>query len=184
MKVKNVLALAAANLGREELVAEIDNCVVNPAGELLSLLRCYNLVENEIALDYFPLKHEEVINVQDGKLPFEDLSYAPVEILSVRVGGKPLDFEIRPAYLQLERSMTGNVTVGYTYSPAEKGWNGECELGGKISARLLSLGVCNEFCLSNGQFGEAATWEKKYREALRAASGNRRRLSVRSRRWV
>ena len=185
MTVKNILSLAAANLGREDLVAAVYDCAEEPCGEVASLLRCYNLVENEIALDYFPLKTEDSLTLAGSVIPYSRLQHAPVTILAVKdQDGVAEHFEVRPARILLKGGKNRQLTVVYTYSPAEKRFTDECELGGNISARLLSFGVCCEFCLTNGQFSEAAAWEKKYREALRAANSKRRPLSVRSRRWV
>lgn len=183
MKVLDVISLAAENLGREDLAAQVNNCAAGPAGELSSLLRCYNLVENEVALDYFPLKQEETLAAGEGKVSFKDFSFSPVEVLWVKCGEAPVPFELRPDGLLVPKNAT-QVRILYTYSPKEKEWGDDCELGGKVSARLLSFGVCCEYCLTNGQYGEAAMWEKKYREALRAANMLRKKLSVRSRRWV
>ncbi len=183
MKVRNVISLAAGNLGREDLVAQIEACAAEPFGELYSLLRCYNLVENEVALDYFPLIFEEEFNA-DGALLYKDFTYAPVEILSVKgESGSPLSCKTLPAKLVLPQNAK-RVRISYTYSPKEKEWGDDVEAALQVSERLLSLGVCSEFCLTNGQYGEAATWEKKFREALRAAGVRHRKLSVRSRRWA
>ncbi len=62
MKVKEVIALAAENLGREDLSSELETLDGAPEGELKSLLRCYNLVENEVALDYFPDRKSTRLN--------------------------------------------------------------------------------------------------------------------------
>lgn len=187
MEVKCVLSLAAANLGREDLVAAVNDCAGEPFGEVASLLRCYNLVENEVALDYFPLKREERVCVRGGVVPFSRLSLSPVQIISVKDElNTPLSFELRPARILIPDAPGGEkrVNVLYTYSPKAKRFRERSEFGGKISARLLSYGVACEFCLTNGQFAEAAVWEKRFRDALRAANVLRRPLSVRSRRWV
>ncbi len=184
MKVRNVLALAAANLGREDLIAMVNDCAGAPSGELSSLLRCYNLVENEIALDYFPLRWEEILPISCGEIPYEAFAYAPVEVLSAEEDGRRLGFALSASALRVEGARTDRVKVRYLYSPAEKGWEDDCAFPEKISARLLSFGVCSEYCLTNGKFGEAAMWEKKFREALRAANVLRKKLSVRSRRWA
>lgn len=183
MKIKDVLALAAADLGREDLVALVNDCAGSPSGELSSLLRCYHLVENEIALDYFPLYKEESLPVTDGAIPYRDFAFAPVEVERVTAEGRELCFEPLSDRLRVEGTAL-RARVRYRYSPAEKAWTDDSEFSGKISARLLSFGVASEFCLSAGQFGEAATWEKKYREALKAAHIVRKRLVVRSRRWA
>ncbi len=188
MKVRNVISLAAANLGREDLVAKAEDCAAGPAGELATLLRCYNLVENEVALDYFPLKTEETFGAEqrgsEGELPYSAFSFAPVEILSVKgESGIPLSFESRPTALLLPKNAT-RVAVSYHYSPKEKEWGDDAEAALQVSARLLAAGVCCEYCLIGGQYGEAATWEKKFREALRAANVAHKKLTVRSRRWA
>lgn len=182
MKVRDVMALAAANLGREDLVALVNGCG-GEAEELSALLRCYNLIENEVALDYFPLQGQDDVGIIDGTVSYASLSHAPVTILSVTAGGRALAFEALPAQLCVASPRCGRATVRYTYSPAEKEIGDDCEFSAKISARLLSFGIACEFCLSRGQFSEAATWEKKYRDALLAANICRKRLSVRSRRW-
>lgn len=183
MKVRDVMALAAANLGREDLVALVCGCSGEPEGDLAALLRCYNLVENEIALDYFPLKQRDAVKISDGKLSYSELSRAPVTILSVTDGLRELPFEALPTGLSVNAPGSFRGEILYTYSPAEKEIDGDCEFSEKISARLLSLGVACEFCLSHGLFAEAAVWEKKYRDALKAADICRKKLSVRPRRW-
>ncbi len=188
MKVRNVISLAAANLGREDLVARVEDCAAEPFGELASLLRCYNLVENEVALDYFPLKTEENFAAEQfasaGVLPYREFSFAPVEILSVKgESGLPLSYTGSPAELLFPKNAR-RLHISYTYSPKEKEWGDDVEVSAQVSARLLSYGVCCEFCLANGQYGEAATWEKKFRDALRAANVRHKKLTVRSRRWI
>lgn len=185
MKVKDILALAASDLGREDLVALVYDCAEAPAGELASLLRCYQLVENEIALDYFPLLREETLRAEGDTVPYSAFSLAPVEIRRVTdVRGVPVSYEVCAEGILLRAPHPSAVKTLFSYSPAEKGWNDESEYSGKISARLLSFGVACEFCLSSGQYAEAAAWEKKYREALRAANVIRKKLAIRSRRWA
>ena len=132
MKVRNVISLAAASMGREDLVAMAENCAAEPAGELASLLRCYNLVENEVALDYFPLKRRERFSVC-GVLPFSEFSSAPVEILEVkREDGGPLSYDLRPDALAIAGG-TGEISVLYTYVPKEKEWGDDAETAAQIS---------------------------------------------------
>lgn len=184
MKVKDILALAAANLGRDDLEAAVFDLSGEPQGELAELLRCYNLVENEIALDYFPLRAEESFEPTDGAVLYAQFSYAPVGVTKVVGARGDVPFELLPACLRLTGAAEGRVTVRYTYSPAQKEWNDDSEFSGKISARLMSFGVAGEFCLSHGQYQEAAMWDKKYRDALKAANVLRKKLAIRSRRWV
>lgn len=183
MLVKDVVLLASENLGREDLSAQITALSGSPEGEIASLVRCYNLVENEVALDYFPLKAEETLSVSDGKVAYSAFAHAPVDVLRVTDGDRELPFEVLSDSLRLKDSAT-RVCVTYAYAPAEKKIGDECAFSGRVSARLLSFGVTCEFLLTSARYQEAATWEKRYREALRAAGVLRRRLCIRSRRWV
>lgn len=183
MKVKEVIALAAANLGREDLAQAVDT-YTQPTGELLSLLRCYNLVENEVALDYFPLRKEEVLAVADGCISYRAFSSAPVDIIKITCGGEEgIAFELFPDHLKIAGEYA-QVRVLYAYAPDEKQWSDDGAFTDRISARLLSYGVTCEFCLSRGQFTEASIWQKRYQDALRAASMTARKRAIRSRRWV
>ncbi len=184
MKVREIAALAAENIGREDLAEALMELTGEPTGELKALLRCYNLVENEVAIDYFPPKREESVLPEEGKIPFASLSRYPVEICRVRSGdGKDVDFELRPTSLVISEG-TGAVTITYAYSPENKTFADECEFQGKVSARLLSFGVAGEFCLTAARYSEAAIWQKRFQDALRAADYHKRRIRVRTRRWV
>jgi len=183
VKIREVLSLAAENLGREDLKAEIDDLAGDPEGELKSLLRCYRLVENEIALDYFPLKCTETVTLQNGAVEYAVFRHSPVRILRVTAAGRDVPFCTDALSLSVETDIP-SVTVHYCYVPDAGEWTGDVPFGGAVSARLLSFGIACEFCLGAGQYSDAAMWEKRYREALQAANIVRRKLGMRSRRWV
>lgn len=184
MTVKEVVALAAANLGDSALAAEIEALSGEPTGEVSSLVRCYNLVENEVALDYFPLRREETLKIKGGKLAYTAFANPPVDILRVTDKyGSSLAFRAYPDYLALPDT-SDMVVVKYAYAPSNKKISDESTFSGRVSARLLAYGVCMEYCLSQEKFEEALMWESRYRAALRAADVTRRPLKVRARRWA
>lgn len=180
MTVQEVIALAADNMGRKDLKELIVNSPA--AAETTALVRCYNLVENEIALDYFPLRAEEDFTPEEGKIEYARFSHAPVNVTKVTRGGAPVKFGLFPAYLSVAQA--GRVTVSYSYSPVPKRLLENSEFTEKISARLMSFGVACEYCLTCGKYQEAAMWEGRFRDALRAAGILRRTLAIRSRRWA
>lgn len=185
MKVKEVMALAAANLGRDDLIAAIDDLRGDPSGELQTLLRCYNLVENELALDYLPLKYEDTVELVAGKAPYSAFSFAPVAVTNVISNGRDAAFAVRPdCVVPQVDGCEKTVQVRYCYSPAEKGVEEDGSFSGRVSARLLSYGVACEFCLTQGKFDEAKLWEGRFQDAIRAANIVRRKLKMRVRRWV
>lgn len=182
MLVKDVVALAAETLGLEGVAGKLEEA--EPSGEVRSLLRCYNLIENEVALDFFPLKAAETFVPEDEAVSYRRFSHAPVNILKVTDGeGRPVAFSVLPTVLSVP-GCKGSVHVTYSYSPEAKALADETAFADNISARLLAFGVASEYCLTNRKYSEGAMWGRRYRDALRAAGILRRTLSVRSRRWI
>lgn len=186
MRVKEIIALAAQNLGRGDLKEALEAEEVDAAldEEISLLLHCYNFVENEIALEYFPLKAEESFVCDGGKLPYTLFAHAPVNVHKAEGGaGNNLNFKVYPAYLLLPEG-TGTVKVRYSYAPERKTLNDDSAFSERVSPRLMSFGIASEFLLSLARYSESDMWQRRYQEALRAAGILRRRLSVRARRWV
>ncbi len=175
--VKEVVEAAA------RLVGSTANLEDESSEEVLLLVRCFNFVENEVALDYFPLKRTEEVAVSD-KMEYAALSSAPVHILRVTDPyGCALAFEAFPAYLDL-KGYAGSANVTYAYAPAAKRLGENSDFAGAVSARLLAYGTATEYLLACGRLAEATVYDEKYREAIRAAGQTRRPLAMRSRRWI
>ena len=191
MTVKEVITLAAGCLSRDDLISALDKSEEELSEdeklELDALLRAYNFVENEVALDYCPLKREETIEVKENKIYYTELAQVPVNIRKVVGGGYLQRFAAYPAYILMSDGWLGRVSVVYDCIPSTKNsFDEESEFSREtgISARLLAYGVAAQYCLVNGESGRAALWDKKFRDSLRAKNLLRRTVSVRSRRWV
>ncbi len=184
MLVKEILALAAFEAGRTEVADDIVDEEPTMDDQIDLLLRSYNLVENEIAFDYFPLIARERVTPTKNGVLFMQLAHAPVDVHAVKdEWGKDVRFEILPTRLVLPEG-TGEVEVTYAYAPENKGLDDEPSFSGRISGRLLALGTASEYCLVRGLYEEAAMFETRFRDALRAAGILRRKLSIPSRRWL
>lgn len=184
MKVNLIMAMAAELCGRKDLSEYLTGKSAENLGEAErdteSLLRCYNLTENEIALDYLPLCKTETL-VSDGKILYSAFERSPLEIESVRKsdGGK-LPFRIAEDGVCVQ---SGEVSVTYTYRPSVKAREDEAELDRKGDARLMALGTACEFSLMNGMFDAASLLDKRYRDALACACRDRSgRMKMRS--WI
>ncbi len=177
--VQDVIQTAARLIGLGELVTEPE-----ASSEALLFVRCFNLIENEIALDYFPLKRTETIEPADGKILYTAFSETPVFIVGAEdAAGRKIPFEAFPAYLDV-KGHAGPVSVHYAYAPKTKTPKDNTDFSGRISCRLLAYGTAAEYLLACGKFAEAAAFDKKYRDALAAAGDPRRKLSIRGRRWA
>ncbi len=191
MLVKEILSQAAFLLGKEELSRYLQG----QAGETLTeeqekafqsetdaLLRCYNIVENEIALDYLPLTAEETVVCSTGALPYTSFMRSPVSILSITDEyGNKLPFTVFPEYVRLR---AGTAVATYSYSPESKRISDYSDYSARVGERTFAYGVACEYCLVSGLYEEALVWDKKYKDALLCAQNASRPRVIRSRRWV
>lgn len=184
MKVKDIIIMTAAELGLLESVqAHLDggeNSVGARAAELL--LTCFNLVENELALDYLPLLAEDELTSATGAVEYSALEYPVVKVLSVEnEWGDSVKFKLFPTYL---KTQAGKVKITYTYTPKEKGMDEASDYMTQVSKRLFVYGMAAEYLLATGQFEEAAAWDRKYKEGIEAAYRVLPCKRIRSRRWA
>lgn len=182
MTVKECVELAAVQLGIAEEVNEYfaGSRVGMEKAELL--LTCFNLVENELALDYLPLVAEEEISSDTGVVEFSALSRDAVRVTGVTDRwGNSVAYQLFPAYL---KTQPGKVKITYTYTPEQKTMEDESDYVTLASVRLFSYGMAAEYALAKGLFEDAAVWDKKYKEAIEAAYRIRPCKRIQSRRWV
>ena len=72
MKVLDIIVAAATELGIAEEVNEyLYGGAENAKADAENLLRCFHLVENELALDYLPLHAEEEVYSSTGAIAFD-----------------------------------------------------------------------------------------------------------------
>ena len=181
MTVKECIELTAIQLGiAEEIKAYLNGESEDGKKNCELLLACFNLVENELALDYLPLVAEDEIETPTGRVEYSALKYSPVRVTKVTdEWEQSIPFQIFPSYI---KTQVGKVRVHYTYTPEKKTLDGESDFSS--SARLFSYGMASEYCLATGLFEESAVWDKKYKEGIESAYRVRKCARIRSRRWV
>ena len=183
ISVKEVMKTAAELIGADGLAKSVEEGG-SSSEELSLLLKCFNLVENEVALDYFPLKKQERFTPSAGKISYTKFAEAPVRILKLTgSSGNSLAFELFFDRIDC-KGYSREVEITYAFAPRVKALTDNSDFAGKISVRLLAFGVAAEYLLATNRYAEAAAFEKKYREALLAAANERRKLSIRARRWA
>ena len=181
MTVREVVMLAAEELRiATETTEYFNGSSTKGQAKAEMLMTCYNLVENELALDYFTLTQEESVT-STGKVLFSALKCSPVRILEVTdAQGNRLEYALYPSYITVRK---GAVHIRYVYTPNKKTIDDECDFIGKVSARLMAFGIAAEYCMAMGAFEEASLWDKKYKDAIeeiREPKGGRIAL----RRWA
>lgn len=184
MLVKECMELAAVKLGIEEPLKNyfysLGSSEDVKKAELL--LTCFNIVENELALDYFPLLAEDTVLSQGGVIAFSELEKSAVRIIKVTdEWGNTVPFQLFPRYL---KTQPGKVCITYSFAPDKKTETDECDFDSSVSMRLIADGMAAEYSLSMGLFEDAAVWDKKYKEGIRAGYRLQKCERIQSRRWV
>lgn len=184
MTVKEVILTAATELGFKDDVENYFDGQVSDLNKRKSelLLDCFNLVENEVALDYLPLYAEDELYSETGVVEYAAMERSVVRVLRVTdEWGNPVRFTVFPEYI---KAQPGKLKVAYTYAPSKKTMDGESDFRVQVSARLLAYGVAAEYALATGLYEESAVWDKKYKDAITAAYKARPSRKLRSRRWA
>ena len=183
MEVKKIVYSAAKILGMsEEVRLYFEESITDNQREAEMLLQCFNIVQQDLALDYFPLTAEDTLFSFSGRLEFSNMTHSPVRILGLKDGnGKELEYSLFPTYLQAQ---IGPLTVTYTYTPEDKGINEQCECGTLASELMFLYGTLAQYTLVQGLFEEAVVWDKKYKKAIEDAYSMQTSKRLKSRRWV
>lgn len=183
MKIKDIIIAAAAEAGRtdvaEFLTAGIGSDVAALERETEALVRCYNLVEAELALEYLPLYVRERVAVTDGAVRYSDLAKRVIEIKQVTRGGASVRWSVGTECVFTEN---GEVEIVYSYMPVKKSLLDDCSYGAR-EERALVLGVVSEYQLVCGQYDSAVVWDRRYKDTL-AALCRSRGGRLKMRRWV
>ena len=185
ISVKATVRATAQTLGiAERIEPYLTGDEIGGEGEriVLLLVKCFNRVENELALDYLPLLAEDEVISSTGAVAYKDLSYPAVRVLCVEdEKGDSAQYTLFPDRLETQM---GKVKIIYSYTPEEKGVEGESDYQTAVSERLFVYGMAAEYLLAEGELQAASVWDKKYKEAIAAAYRIRPVKRLRSRRWV
>lgn len=183
MTVKQILLAAATELNiLDEVEGYLSGTSTDGESQAKALLRCFNLVENEVALDYLPLLAEDEIETGTGVIYYATLLREAARVVGVwDEWGNAVPFTLFPDYL---KTQPNKVRVRYTYLPKEKSFKDRSDFTLQASVRLFAYGVAAEYALASGLFEEAAVWEKKYKDAIKAAYCAKPSRCIRSRRWA
>lgn len=182
MDVTEVLDTAVGYLGLEDLCFSKNCAAALSDSRALKLLRAINLVNSEVASEYFPLLKEETVESTDGIIEYIAFSERVLDVVTVKSqDGCCVRYKLFPSYLKTKEG--GSYTVTYQYLPPKLEFSSLLPYDVKISPRLIALGVSSEYCLLSGMYEEGVMFDKKYREALRMALLTKGERTVKARGW-
>lgn len=160
MKAREIIQLSAELLGIELTEENTD-----------LLLHCYNLVENELAMDYIPLRAVDKVFIAENKIKYADLKNKPYRILDIQSvlehQNEEIKYKLFPEYIELAKNYNGHcLYIRYNYIPKEKGVQDNCDYGLMLKD-TLKYGICSEYCLMQGDYEQGAVWGNKYKNAVK-----------------
>jgi hypothetical protein len=157
MTVRKVIEESAELLGIELTEENIENW-----------LNAYNNVENELALDYFPLRAVEKVLIQDNKIKYADFHRKAWRIMGVHdCENHELKYKLYPTYMAFAKKENGkHCFVRYCYVPKEKSIDGISEFDEGMFKDILKYGVCAEYYLLQDDYEQASLWDEKYKKSI------------------
>ena len=183
LTVQEIALAAATQLGIEGKVREYF-LGVNTEGEeeAKTLVRCFNLIESELALDYLPLYAEEELESKTGAVYYDEFDKPIVRVVKITdEWDNDVKFKLYPEYV---KTQGGKLKITYTYAPTEKTKDDATDYAAQVTLRLFTFGVLAEYALAHGRFEEAAIWDKKYKDSIAAAYRSNPSVKLRARRWA
>ena len=169
MKIKDIVKITATSLGREDVYNYLNSSETTANQEVALavdlLVRLTNLVISELSSTYIPVVKIEPINAKNGKVYYAELSERALKIKRVLDSiGNSVEFTVDVEYFTVK----GNAKqVEYEYLPSNYGLEEEIGYTEKdLPIRVLSYGVCAEYCICEGQFNQAVMWHKRYADGV------------------
>ena len=186
MSIKEIIKITATVIGREDVVEYLEGKVQTPSQEVVDtvevMVRLANLVINELACSFIPMKKVEKVVVKDGKVYYKDLSYNPLVILNAYDKNEnELSFLVKNTHVELD-----SYTAEIEYSFVPPNYTLDQEIGYQekdISARVLAYGLCAEYAITQGCFKDAVMWHKRYEDSVYQACAPKN-STIKERRWA
>ncbi|MBR2870061.1 MAG: hypothetical protein IKB98_01575, partial [Clostridia bacterium] len=165
MTVKEIIEKSAELLGVELTEGNTENFV-----------RCYNFIENELAMDYFPLRTVDKVLIKDNKIKYDDLQRQAWRIMGVYdCNNKELKYKLYPKYIGFWEKENGKqFLVVYCYMPQEKTIDGISEFDNGMFEKVFKYGVCGEYCLMQGDYETASAFNEKYKKSIQEIYANKK----------
>ncbi len=188
MTYKDCIKVASLYLDESNLYDYINGvttmCDEDTQRKIRYLCSCIDVIVNEIACEYFPIKKTEKVTAKNKRIEYETLSEYVVDVRYVKRNGRKVNYDLYTMAIGVDED--GEYEVCYEYTP--KSYAGDLEqkidLYGRITARIVGLGATAEYCLAFDRFDEAVTYDKMFKDALIGVEKSRGKMYVKKRRWA
>ena len=185
MKVKDVVIYTSLFIGEKELASKLeDNSSLTQREQerVDTLVRCFNLVNQEIASDYLPFLYTEKIDVNNSILNFSELEKTIINVYELK-GSFNINVHYKeyPSYLEIHGHAK---KIVYSYLPEDAELNDDIEFFNGLTARVYAYGMASEYLLCDGLSEDAEIWEERFKESLFVLARKRSEVRLPRRRWL
>ncbi len=177
---------ANTNTGTDTVTGSADSDTTDSEeviSKIVKLLKCLNLVYQDLTRDYLPLETVEEITFTDGKFEYKNLSLVIRDIIKIEdIYGFGHSFKCFPTFVQADVT---KAKITYTYEPEDLVLFDEINaFAGKLSERILAYGVAMEYFFLSSLSDEAVVWENRYISSLENALRKKSNIIMPKRRWI
>lgn len=153
--------------------------------EIDLLLRCANLVLNEISCAYYPLKTTQKVQAKGRYINYCDLEKPLVDTYSIKSSaGENLRFSEYYDRIYVYGESDSEFEIEYSYPCPQMQLGDEIPYESqRVSERILAYGTVCEYYVASGMSAEASVWQKRYYNALEQSKSKREKV-VKARRWA
>lgn len=154
-----------------------------PSPKLDKLIRCTNMIYQELTEEYAQLKDEQEIEFVDFKANFSAFPQLVKDIISIYKDGVKQDFTVYPNYVCCSLK-NGKAMVRYCYHPKDLGQQDQVILPPKFTANVLAIGASSEYFYRSGLIDEAAFYKNRYDTSIINLTRHQKSLDLKVRRFL
>lgn len=169
MTVKDIIYITATIIGREDLISYFEGKTEKPKDCTIEtidvMVRLCNLVVNELACSFVPLKKKQKLKASNGKIYYTSLEFSPLSIIKATssTGSNSL-IRVDSEYVVVKDDF---VILEYSYFPKQLSLESDVGyLESDVPARVLAYGLASEYAISQGCFKDAVMWHKRYADSI------------------
>lgn len=182
MLVKDIIKLACEFMDKAELAEKMEVSQLDEDETKLinELLRCFNLIREEISTEILPIVKVDKLKTQNLKIDFSDFSFEPVCIMAVKDSyGRNVRHRV------LENSLiafASEVEVWYSIKPEILQITDD--FSSTLPERVFAYGIVREYYIKKALYKDAEVWEERFKNSIEMLSPKKAGRIILRRRWL
>ncbi len=181
MTINNIIKLSCNFVNLPELEALVGTTNANEiqTAQLNKLLKCLNLVNEEICSEYFPILKTVPIFTYDGDYYFSSLEEPASAVIYLRdKRGNNIPYKLSNDHISFD-GQEGILCYAVMPESLEFG----DEIDSIVPERVFAYGIAREFFLMQSLSDEAMIYENRFKESLENIARKKSILRLPKRQW-